>query len=79
MYEHNVLINHLGSLSWPRKGMVRLTDRPDMTIAVYSGRKTTTLQLSPQGHLKKSQMLAKFLGTLVRRCFFQESERTFTD
>ena len=26
--------------------MVRLTDRPDMTIAVYRGRKTTTTLLS---------------------------------
>ena len=27
-------------LSLPRKSVVRLTDRPDMTIAVYRGRKT---------------------------------------
>ena len=26
----------------PRKSVVRLTDRPDMTKAVYRGRKTTT-------------------------------------
>ena len=28
----------------PRKSMVRLTDRPDMTLDVYRGRKTTTQQ-----------------------------------
>ena len=29
---HEVLVNHLGGLSLPRKSVVRLTDRPDMTI-----------------------------------------------
>ena len=38
---HEVLVNRLGSLSLPRKSVVRLTDRPDMTIDVYRGRKTT--------------------------------------
>ena len=28
----------------PRKSVVRLTDRPDMTLDVYSGRKTTIQQ-----------------------------------
>ena len=30
-----VLVNRLGGLSPPRKSVVRLTDRPDMTIDVY--------------------------------------------
>ena len=38
---HEVLVNRLGGLSLPRKSVVRLTDRPDMTIDVYRGRKTT--------------------------------------
>ena len=38
---HEVLVNRLGGLSLPRKRVVRLTDRPDMTLDVYSGRKTT--------------------------------------
>ena len=39
-YVHEVLVNRLGCLSLPRTGvvMVRLTDRPDMTINVYRGR-----------------------------------------
>ena len=37
---HDVLVNRLGSLSLPRKSVVRLTDRPDMTLDVYRGRKT---------------------------------------
>ena len=39
-YVHKVLVNHLGSLSLPRKSVVRLTDHLDMTKAVYRGRKT---------------------------------------
>ena len=42
MYE--VLVNRLGGLSLPRKSVVRLTDRTDMTLDVYSGRKTTMQQ-----------------------------------
>ena len=38
---HKVLVNRLGGLSLPRKSVVRLTDRPDMTLDVYRGRKTT--------------------------------------
>ena len=30
-YVHEVLVNRLGGLSLPRKRVVRLTDRPDMT------------------------------------------------
>ena len=37
---HEVLVNRLGGLSLPRKSVVRLTDRPDMTLDVYRGRKT---------------------------------------
>ena len=49
---HEVLVNRLGGLSLPRKGVVRLTDRPDMTLDVYRGRKTT-------------KQLSQFLYTLV--------------
>ena len=41
---HVVLVNRLGGLSLPRKSVVRLTDRPDMTFDVYRGRNTTTQQ-----------------------------------
>ena len=44
-YVHEVLVNRLGGLSLPRKSVVRLTDRPDMTVDVYRGRKTTIQQL----------------------------------
>ena len=43
-YVHEVLVNCLDGLSLSRKSVVRLTDLPDMTLDVYSGRKTTTQQ-----------------------------------
>ena len=47
---HEALVNRLGGLSLPRKSVVRLTDRPDMTLDVYRGRKTT-MQQQQQGFL----------------------------
>ena len=47
-YVHEVLVNRLGGLSLPRKSVVRLTDRPDMTLDVYRGRKTTVQQQQRQ-------------------------------
>ena len=41
---HKVLVNRLGDLSLPRKSVLRLTDRPDMTLDLYCGRKTTIQQ-----------------------------------
>ena len=59
---HEVLVNRLGGLSLPRKSVVRLTDRPDMTLDVYRGRKTTIQQ---QQQLRKS-----------KTCFSADSHRT---
>ena len=61
---HEALVNRLGSLSLPRKNVVRFTDRPDMnmqiwvihvdrpdmTIDVYRGFKTTTRLLVTTWH-----------------------------
>ena len=50
-YVHEVLVNRLGGLSLPRKSVVRSTDsRPDMTLDVYRGRKTTIQQPSHTLH-----------------------------
>ena len=48
-YVHEVLVNRLEGLSLPRKNVVRLTDRPDMTLDVYRGRKTTIQQQQQPG------------------------------
>ena len=47
---HEVLVNRFGGLSLPWKSVVRLTDRPDMTLDVYRGRKTT---LQPTNMISK--------------------------
>ena len=54
---HEVLVNRLGGLSLPRKSVVRLTDRPDMTLDVYRGRKTTI----QYNLLSKNTVLTNFL------------------
>ena len=41
---HKVLVNRIGGLSLPRISVVRLTDRPNMILDVYRGRKTTIQQ-----------------------------------
>ena len=41
---HSVLGNRLGGARLPRNSLVRLTDRPDMTIAIFRGRKATKQQ-----------------------------------
>ena len=48
---HEVLVNRLGGLGLPRKSVVRLTDRPDMTLDVYRGRKTTMQQCNIENYL----------------------------
>ena len=69
---HEVLVNRLGGLSLPRESVVRLTDRSDMTLDVYRGRKTT-MQQQQQKLLnlfrKVSVELLPFFG---RRHFVKE-------
>ena len=59
---HEVLVNRLGGLSLPRKSVVRLTDRPDMTLDVYRGRKTTNQQSSSIGHESYNDTLHVFFS-----------------
>ena len=61
---HEVLVNSLGGLSLPRKSVVRLTDRPDMTLDVYLGRKITNqhqLAYKSKYLLKPYPSLAEFI------------------
>ena len=52
----------LGGLSLSRKSVVRLTDRPDMTLDAYRGRKTTIQQQQqPSGNgFTKASLLYVF-------------------
>ena len=59
---HEVLVNRLEGLSLPRKSVVRITDCPDMTLDVYSGRKTTIqLQLLIEKIISKWHSMEKQL------------------
>ena len=60
-YVHEVLVNRLGGLSLPRKSVVRLTDRPEMTLDVYRGRKTTIQQ--QQQHMQEKWEPKKIILT----------------
>ena len=73
---HEVLVNRLGGLSLPRRSVVRLTDRPDMTLDVYRGRKTTMQQQPPlvqnttNYHLRNSNNLRSIHANTI---FFYNS------
>ena len=77
MYVHEVLVNRLGGLSLPRKSVVRLTDRPDMTLDVYRGRKTT-MQQQQQAFCPTSQNINNFwyyLLELIVEAFITKNMR----
>ena len=64
---HEVLVNHLGGLILPRKSVVRLTDRPDMTLDVYRRGKTTMQQQQKSRHRMdgwKTCSFASFLNSI---------------
>ena len=60
-----VLVNRLGGLGLPRKSVVRLTDRPDMTLDVYRGCKTTIQQLQQLSHYYRVQRTKVVILLLV--------------
>ena len=72
---HEVLVNRLGGLSLPRKSVVRLTDRPDMTLDVYRGRKTTIQQQQSQTKIAADDILifSFYLSMKIRLDFSCES------
>ena len=66
---HEILVNRLGGLSLPMS-VVRLTDRPNMTLDVYRGRKRTQQRQPPnnktEGHaVKKSVLIRKDQGEIL--------------
>ena len=68
---HEVLVNRLGGLSLPRKSVVRLTDRPDMTLDVYRGRKTTVQQQQQQQRTCQKKLWQDILYIEARTCSFE--------
>ena len=64
---HEVLVNRLGGLSLPRKSVVRLNDRLDMTLDVYRGRKTSIQQ---HNFLSNYTILLKWSEKMIFDIFF---------
>ena len=62
---HEVLVNRLGGLSLPRKSVVRLTGRPDMTLDVYRGRKTTIQQQQQQQEAAKQVRIVQVAAITI--------------
>ena len=72
---HEVLVNRLGGLSLPRKSVVRLTDRPDMTLDVYCGRKTTMQQQQQSlAGVRYNRYTLYFTWISVREGYFHGSK-----
>ena len=59
------LVNRLGGLGLPRTSVVRLTDRPDITLDVYRGRKTRSYE---QQALDGNFLLRERTGELTGNC-----------
>ena len=72
-YVHEVLLNRLGGLSLSRKSLVRLTDRPDMTLDVYRGGKTTIQQQQQKKTMPRSAFGTRRHYTFRAGLFFQGS------
>ena len=76
---HEVLVNRLGGLGLPRKSVVRLTDRPYMTLDVYRGRKTITQQqqrIILKGGFTLRHMLHETSGIFVFANRFNSADET---
>ena len=67
---------YLGGLSLPRKSVVRLTNRPDMTLDVYRGHKTTTTK--QVSHVSESCNMASMKNNNfhVVSCITREKENS---
>ena len=66
-YVHEVLVNRLGGLSLPRKSVVRLTDRTDMTLDVYRGRKTTMQQQQQRQISRGNKVKSRIISLILFR------------
>ena len=72
-YVHEVLVNRLGGLSLPRKSVVRLTDRPDMTLDVYRGRKTTMQNATMPPKMRTDRQTFSISNKLGKTTLFEIS------
>ena len=57
---HEVLDNRLGGLNLPRKSVVSLTDRPDMTLDVYNNNNITVEESTSKQWVRSRYPLERF-------------------
>ena len=62
---HLVLVNRLAGLSISSNSVVKFTYRPDMTIAVYRGRRKTTQQSCRENKFLPLRAVSHLEGTLL--------------
>ena len=67
---HEVLVNRLGGLSLPRKSVDRLNERPDITLDVYHGHKTTMQQQQQPFGGEYNILSRKMAGVFIRAGMF---------
>ena len=70
---HEVLVYSFGDLSLPRKNVVRLTDRPDMTLDVYRGRRTTIQQQQQGGGGELGDLISHHTGSVDDKIEYETS------
>ena len=71
---HEVLVNRLGGLS-PRKSVVRLTDRPDMTLDIYRGCKSKMQQCNNVTPIFRARHCMKFFSISIQSLKFHQCLR----
>ena len=71
---HEVLVNRLGGISLRRKSVVRISDRPDMTlhVDVYRGRKRTQHNNSSN---KNNNLSYTFVEIFLTKLFGKKEKR----
>ena len=62
---HEVLVNRLGGLSLPRKSVVKLTNRPELTLAVYRGQQQQQFMKAAPYDDGKARLCYMFVSDLV--------------
>ena len=78
-YVYEVLVSRIGGLGLPRKSVVRLTDRADMTLDVYRGRETITQQQQEETEKMLRHTFSTYTKTEVfYKTFCPKSEAPFS-
>ena len=73
-YVHLLQVNRVGGLNLPGNSVARLADRPDITIAVYSGRKATKQQEQNQKKIAQKRRIDLLFQNNIMKEFMTQAE-----